>query len=61
MRNTSTGADGGESPREHDRRVGTALSPETRLHIEKAVDVLVEEFGDHHAPDGRADHGRLRS
>jgi hypothetical protein len=28
--------------------VGTALSPETRLHIEKAVDVLVEEFGDHH-------------
>jgi arsenate reductase (thioredoxin) len=29
-------------------QTGTELSPETRLHIEKAVDVLVEEFGDHH-------------
>jgi hypothetical protein len=29
-------------------QTGAELSPETRLHIEKSVDVLVEEFGDHH-------------
>jgi hypothetical protein len=29
-------------------QAGTELGPETRLHIAKAVDVLVEEFGDHH-------------
>jgi arsenate reductase len=29
-------------------QAGTELSQETRLHIEKAVDVLVEEFGEHH-------------
>ena len=27
------------------------LSPTARLHIEKAVDGLVEEFGDHHSRD----------
>jgi hypothetical protein len=48
MRDTSTRGEPGETPREHDPDGHTELSPETRLHIEKSVDVLVEEFGEHH-------------
>jgi protein-tyrosine-phosphatase len=29
----------------------TELSPETKWHIDKAVEVLVEEFGDHQTPE----------